>query len=121
MEEADVLGDRIAIMSEGRIRAVGTSIHLKSKYGTGYRINLILNSIKWLEVTKRAVARMVPLAVLEDESAGSLIYQFPPKALESIPKFVEYLERNPDGHIEAWGVSHSTLEEVFLKVIRSEH
>lgn len=39
-EEADVLGDRIAIMSHGEIKCLGTPLHLKNKYGDGYRINV---------------------------------------------------------------------------------
>jgi len=36
MEEADILSDRIAIMAKGRLRCIGTSIRLKSRFGTGY-------------------------------------------------------------------------------------
>jgi energy-coupling factor transporter ATP-binding protein EcfA2 len=38
MEEADVLGDRIAIMVRGRLRAIGSSIRLKHKFGSGYQV-----------------------------------------------------------------------------------
>jgi ABC-type multidrug transport system ATPase subunit len=37
MEEADILGDRIAIMARGKIRAIGTSVRLKQKFGAGYQ------------------------------------------------------------------------------------
>ena len=33
MDEADLLGDRIAIMAEGELQCVGTSLFLKKKYG----------------------------------------------------------------------------------------
>lgn len=33
MEEADVLGDRIAIMDHGKIKCYGTSLFLKRAYG----------------------------------------------------------------------------------------
>ena len=33
MDEADVLGDRIAIMAEGQVQCCGTSIFLKNIYG----------------------------------------------------------------------------------------
>lgn len=36
MEEADILSDRIGIMAKGRLRCIGTSIRLKSKFGTGF-------------------------------------------------------------------------------------
>ena len=32
-DEADLLGDRIAIMAEGRLRCSGSSLFLKSRYG----------------------------------------------------------------------------------------
>ena len=40
MEEADVLSDRIAIMAKGRLRCIGTSIRLKSRFGTGLIANI---------------------------------------------------------------------------------
>lgn len=33
MDEADLLGDRIAIMSEGKLQCCGSSFFLKKKYG----------------------------------------------------------------------------------------
>lgn len=36
MEEADILSDRIGIMARGRLRCIGTSIRLKSRFGTGF-------------------------------------------------------------------------------------
>ena len=44
MEEADVLGDRIAIMARGRLRCIGSSIHLKHRFGSGYKVSLTLPS-----------------------------------------------------------------------------
>ncbi|CAL9062721.1 unnamed protein product [Musa banksii] len=40
MEEADILSDRIAIMAKGKLRCIGTSIRLKSRFGTGYVANV---------------------------------------------------------------------------------
>lgn len=55
---------------------------------------------------------------LEDSSAGAIIYQFSEESAKNIPGFVEYLENNENGIIKAWGISQTTLEEVFLKIIR---
>jgi ATP-binding cassette subfamily A (ABC1) protein 1 len=33
MDEADLLGDRIAIMAEGDVKCYGTSLFLKNRYG----------------------------------------------------------------------------------------
>ena len=40
MDEADYLGDRIAIMGEGTIRTCGSSMFLKNKFGVGYTLNI---------------------------------------------------------------------------------
>ena len=41
MDEADILADRIAVVSEGVLKCVGTSLYLKNTYGDGYRVNII--------------------------------------------------------------------------------
>lgn len=40
MDEADILGDRIAIMAEGQLRCVGSSLYLKKHYGVGYQLTI---------------------------------------------------------------------------------
>lgn len=40
MDEADLLGDRIGIMSSGRLVCLGTGLYLKNKFGYGYKINM---------------------------------------------------------------------------------
>jgi len=41
MDEADLLGDRIGIMSRGRIVTVGSSTFLKNRFGYGYKIKVV--------------------------------------------------------------------------------
>ena len=38
MDEADILGDRIAIMAEGDVQCTGSSLFLKNRYGVGYNL-----------------------------------------------------------------------------------
>jgi ABC-type multidrug transport system ATPase subunit len=40
MEEADILGDRIAIMAKGRLRCLGNAVRLKNRFGAGYRVSV---------------------------------------------------------------------------------
>lgn len=42
MEEADVLGDRIGIMAKGQLQCLGSPIHLKQKFGSGYLLSIRL-------------------------------------------------------------------------------
>lgn len=38
-----MLSDRIAVIADGSLKCVGTSLFLKNNYGEGYRLNLICN------------------------------------------------------------------------------
>lgn len=40
MDEADYLGDKIAIMGDGELKCMGSSVFLKNKYGNGYNLTL---------------------------------------------------------------------------------
>lgn len=42
MDEADLLGDRIAIISEGHLRCLGSSVFLKARFGSGYHLTVEL-------------------------------------------------------------------------------
>lgn len=42
MEECEALCSRIGIMSQGRLVCLGSSQHLKSRFATGYPVNLLL-------------------------------------------------------------------------------
>ncbi|CAH1774058.1 unnamed protein product [Owenia fusiformis] len=41
MDEADILGDRIAIISQGKLKCCGSSLFLKSRYGSGYYLTMV--------------------------------------------------------------------------------
>jgi len=119
MEEADALGDDIVIMSKGVIKAIGNSIHLKNKFGNGYRISVLVN-VENIELFKAKANEMVPGIHLADDSAGALIYDFSYQQAEYIPRFVKYLDENPDNYVNTWGMSQTTLEQVFLSVIHED-
>ncbi len=40
-DEADVLGDRIAIMADGGLKCCGISLFLKNKFGVGYNLTIV--------------------------------------------------------------------------------
>ena len=44
MEEAEALSTRIAIMTKGKLRCIGTPQHLKNRFGRGYRLELLIGN-----------------------------------------------------------------------------
>lgn len=45
MDEADILGDRIAIISQGKLCCCGSSLFLKSRFGSGYYLTLVKSDV----------------------------------------------------------------------------
>ena len=41
MDEADILGDRIAIMANGSLTCLGSGPFLKRKFGVGYQLTVV--------------------------------------------------------------------------------
>jgi ABC-type multidrug transport system ATPase subunit len=52
MEEADVLCNRIGIVSQGILRCVAPQVRLKSLYGGGYHLQINCQKGKALELIK---------------------------------------------------------------------
>ncbi|KYR02307.1 ABC transporter A family protein [Tieghemostelium lacteum] len=44
MMEADILSDKIGIMALGKLRCLGDNLHLKNKFGTGYKVTIYLKT-----------------------------------------------------------------------------
>ena len=44
MDEADILGDRIGIMTGGKMTCLGSSMFLKSRFGVGYVMTIVKGS-----------------------------------------------------------------------------
>ena len=91
MEEADILGDHIAIMALGKLRAFGSSTGLKGKFGAGYRISLVSDAAEVSNI-KEFVTSSIPGSVLEDGSAGALVFKLPSDSIAQVAELVKQLE-----------------------------
>jgi ABC-type multidrug transport system ATPase subunit len=121
MDEADVLGDRIAIMAEGRLRCVGSPFFLKKHYGVGYQLTIEKDheftgqaSAKEMEELDgklmATVKDNVKEAALLNNVGSELSFQLPVgEAANFLPMF-EGLDENPN--VASYGVGITTLEEV---------
>ncbi|KAK7909890.1 hypothetical protein WMY93_014574 [Mugilogobius chulae] len=159
MDEADILGDRIAIISHGKMRCCGSSLFLKKRFGSGYYLTLVRDGSEKM-TTQRA--GMIQTAEEEkcplrsdspDDGIGSqnwsrddpsdltavsqLVRRHVPEAvfLESIGQEITYIlpyagacngtfgllfgeldSALADLGLTSYGISDTTLEEIFLKV-----
>ena len=64
MEEADVLGDRIAIMSEGQVKCCGSPMFLKRNLGAGFTLTITKESQTPSEPLLKLGNTHIPFALL---------------------------------------------------------
>ena len=90
LEEADILGDRIAIMSEGTVRTSGSSLYLKNRFGAGYLLSVSVsrqkmkmitgNEHKYSEETSSECGTSVHSTIDESENIEDVVKSFIPSA-----------------------------------------
>uniref|UniRef100_A0A669BVQ2 ATP binding cassette subfamily A member 1 n=1 Tax=Oreochromis niloticus TaxID=8128 RepID=A0A669BVQ2_ORENI len=136
MDEADILGDRIAIISHGKLCCVGSSLYLKNQLGTGYYLTLVkknqepslsssasICNIPFVppdvSLVSALILRHVPDARLVEDLGHELTYVLPYSAAKDgafVELFKDLDTKLSDLGISSYGVSDTTLEEIFLKV-----
>ncbi|EFA80183.1 ABC transporter A family protein [Heterostelium album PN500] len=123
MEEADILADRIVIMSHGQMACNGNSLQLKHRFGEGYSINVIAKTPEQAPEIKAIVQRLLPQSKLLNEAADFMNFGFSldtdPNIVINFFKQLETISKNSEtSPIRDWGVSHTTLDDVFIRVTK---
>lgn len=142
MDEADLLGDRIAIISHGKLKCCGSPLFLKSTYGDGYKLTLVkkqsegrgqsslpqppsgLSPVSSLSPCSEPrvtqfIQQFVASCLLVSNSNTELSYVLPSEAVKKgcFNRLFQSLEQSLDSlALTSFGVMDTTLEEVFLKV-----
>ncbi|XP_076853951.1 ATP-binding cassette sub-family A member 2 isoform X2 [Brachyhypopomus gauderio] len=137
MDEADLLGDRIAIISHGKLKCCGSPLFLKSTYGDGYKLTLVkkqsdshpadqlrappCSSMSLCSESRvtQFIRQYVASCLLVSDSNTELSYILPSDAVKKgcFERLFQALEQSLDSlALTSFGVMDTTLEEVFLKV-----
>jgi ATP-binding cassette subfamily A (ABC1) protein 1 len=127
MDEADILSDRIAIISEGKLIAHGTPAYLKNKFGQGYYLTVCKNvhadSVESQEQRDNLIHSFITerfkKAELIENNCSEISYSIPNKP-EFTELYGEYF-REIEANYERLGISHlkltdTILEEIFMKL-----
>lgn len=105
LDEADLLADDIAVLSKGALKAKGSSVELKHKLGSGYRIHVL-----HVPGSKKSDIPQFD-GVPSEEHYDEVVYSAPGSA-----QAAEFVTRLEELGITEYRVSGPTLEDVFLKV-----
>uniref|UniRef100_A0A8C2DLY5 ATP-binding cassette, sub-family A (ABC1), member 4b n=1 Tax=Cyprinus carpio TaxID=7962 RepID=A0A8C2DLY5_CYPCA len=150
MDEADLLSDRVAIISKGKLHCSGSPLFLKNCFGVGFYLTLVrrMKDQRKKECSctcstctryKEESHALQPERILDGnvESITTLIHHHVPEAklIEMIGQEMTYLLPNKgfkyrayaslfreleetlgDMGLSSFGISDTSLEEIFLKV-----
>uniref|UniRef100_A0A5F8GTH4 ABC transporter domain-containing protein n=1 Tax=Monodelphis domestica TaxID=13616 RepID=A0A5F8GTH4_MONDO len=117
MDEADLLGDRIAIMAKGGLQCCGSSLFLKKKYGAGYRLIMVKEPQCQIKKVSQLINQFVPNATLESNVGAELSFILPKEDAHKFEDlFTELENKRKSLGIASFGTSVTTMEEVFLKM-----
>jgi ATP-binding cassette subfamily A (ABC1) protein 3 len=126
MEEAEALCTRIGIMSRGRLVAIGSVQHLKTKYLDGYTIDINCSSNTPEHIVSATIAdvleTVVPGSRLSEHHGRFLKFDVPRvSALGLGTTFKRLQELKASGDfVENYSISQCSLEQVFIKLV-NEH
>ena len=118
MDEADILGDRIGIMTGGKMTCLGSSMFLKNRFGVGYVMTIVKsNPVKNEKIMPYLKEKLGPDVTKLTEIQGEMTVQIPREytALfkDFFTNFDDDLERLD---VQTYGISVTTLEQVFLEI-----
>nr|XP_030143243.3 ATP-binding cassette sub-family A member 10 [Taeniopygia guttata] len=116
MEEADILADRKAFISHGRLKCVGSSLFLKKKWGICYHLRIHVSESCDLENVTSLVKGYIPNATFSGHTHYELRYKLPLENVNKFPDLFSGLDSFSEQGIINYGVSMTTLEDVFLRL-----
>ena len=96
MDEADILGDRIAIMAQGQIKCLGSSLFLKKRYGVGYNLVMSKISKEPNAAIEEFVFNHIPEATKLSEVSSEIVFQIPQSSSEKFNDFFTELDERLD-------------------------
>ncbi|XP_062423921.1 ATP-binding cassette sub-family A member 13 [Rhea pennata] len=127
LDEAEVLSDRIAILQHGQLRCCGSPTYLRETYGQGHSLTLIkkpsvfeIQDHKHVVQVTSLVQTHIPEAFLKENNGTELTYVIPERVDKtSFKGLFQALDENLHHlHVTGYGISDTTLEEVFLKLLQ---
>ncbi|KAG0346976.1 hypothetical protein BG004_000386 [Podila humilis] len=123
MEEADILSDKIAIMNSGHLRCIGTSLHLKELYGSGFRLSISSKPDRLQQASKAIEQNLMRGWKFRrvDKFTNATTFEFELSQPGDLSRLFGELSSSSTSSlyddVEDWGISQTTLEDVFIKII----
>lgn len=118
MEEAEVLGDTIAILANGRVHCSGSPLELKRKIGQGYVLKLCISRDQIKDEILEIIQKNMPAAKILTVVPPAIHISLPYENQSEYSKVLQKLERRQrELDINSISISDASLEDVFLNCL----
>ena len=110
---------KIGIMAKGTLRCIGPQLRLKQLYGTGFRVQFISESKDNKDQACSFIESLLPADKWKrlDNFATNVSYEFSASPGLISELFTRIEDQKGEHGIIDWGLSQTTLEEVFIRLI----
>ncbi|KDP31225.1 hypothetical protein JCGZ_11601 [Jatropha curcas] len=115
MEEAEALCDRLGVFVDGSFQCIGTPRELKARYGGSY-VFTMTTSLDHEQQVANMVQQLSPNAERIYYTSGTQKFEMPKNEVRIADVFDAVETAKSRFPVFAWGLSDTTLEDVFIKV-----
>jgi hypothetical protein len=120
MEECEVLCSSIAIMVNGCFRCLGSTQHLKNRFGDGYTIKIRLKSSLNSTIDQTILDSFSSNFILKERHINILQYEIAEQHVSLKEIFSKLENLLIDQRITDYSVSQNTLDNVFVNFVRDQ-
>jgi len=123
MQECESLCQRIAIMVSGQLRCLGSSQHLRAKYGQGYTIVVKFKRIEnegYLQEVRSHIMAAIPSAFFTDQHETMWTLRVPDPTVGWSTLFERMQDCKVRFDLEDYTISDTSLEQIFVGFAREQ-
>lgn len=122
LEECEALCSKIGIIASGRLRAYGSSLHLKHRHGQGLQIELQSHDGRQEDVKQWFYEHFSKDLKVVEEYRVTLKYAIPKEhySITDVFRIIEAAKQQGNIGLESYSVSETSLDQIFIKFIRED-
>jgi len=117
LDEAQELCARVAIMGFGQIRTIGTPAALRLRFDEGLKLMVSVKEEAQVDAADAFVMGLGNGIIRRDSIVTTMTYEVPRDAVSMSLLFGQMVSNKEKLNISDWGLTHPSLEAVFLQVV----
>ncbi|XP_073834892.1 phospholipid-transporting ATPase ABCA3 isoform X2 [Musca autumnalis] len=117
VDEADAIGDRVAVLSDGCLLAWGTPFFLKTRFGSGFDLVILKSPSLPSRPITDLINQIIPNTMPSSEMGDQLIYKLPTDKRNLYQRVLISLEKqSQELGISSIRMNGSELKEIYMKL-----